>query len=324
MMRIVMALGALHAAAAPPTKGPPTKAPTTTAPSSNTLPGAGLAPCHDVPPPTVPTRPSSVRVMLPDVQGADRYRDARIAFGQIIAEEAGRVKGYELLSAAEVRAVIDQESAKQLVGCDDTGCLAELAEALDAELIVSGRVDVGADGSPLVSLSLVNARALVVVNRVTTSWTGNEAQLPDVVRTSAQRLLVARKERQSGMVRIAGAPPGARVVIDGEDHTQEHAAGQIGGLDVGVHEVSIEAPEYLPRTLPIVVIGGQETIVDGTLEATAVAGGWWWLGGAAAVLTGAVVTGAALYWSGRGDVDVVATLPSAGINDVEAVRGVGK
>ena len=66
--------------------------------------------------------------MLPDVLGAERYRDTRVAFGQIIAEEAGRVRGYELLSAAEVRAVVAQESAKQLMGCDDTGCLAELAE----------------------------------------------------------------------------------------------------------------------------------------------------------------------------------------------------
>jgi hypothetical protein len=262
--------------------------------------------------------------MLPDVLGAERYRDARVAFGQIIAEEAGRVRGYELLSAAEVRAVVAQESAKQLVGCDDTGCLAELAEALDAELIVSGRVDAGPDGSSLVSLSLVNARALVVVNRVTTSWTGSEAQLPDVVRTSAQLLLLSHKERAPGFVRLSGAPLGARVTLDGEDRSSDHAAGRIGGLDVGVHELVIEAPDHLPRTIPLIVMSGQETTVDGALEPVPVSTAWWWLGGATAIVTGAALTGVVVYLSGRGDVDIAATVPSASVNDVEALRGVGK
>jgi hypothetical protein len=282
--------------------------------------------CPEPPPepPPPPPRPSTVRVMLPDLEVAPRYQGQRAAFGQIVAEEAGRVSGYELLSAADVRAVLDQEATKQLVGCDDNSCLAELAEAMDAELLVSGRVDMGTDGAPLVSLSLVNARALVVVNRVTATWRGDEGRLPDVVRTGAQRLLLPARDRAPGAVVVTGAPVGARVLVDGEDRTRDHEGGRIGGLDVGVHEVAIEAPDRLPRTIPVVVLSGQDAVVSGALDDVPVPAAWLWVGGVGAVIAGAAVTGAVIYFSGRGDVDVVAAVPSAGFDDVEKLRGVGK
>lgn len=271
-----------------------------------------------------PAKPSTVRVMLPDLTVAPRFSGARDVLGQIVAEEAGRVKGYELLSAADVRAVIDQEAAKQLVGCDDTGCLAELAEALDAELIVSGAIARGSDGAALVSLSLVNARALVVVNRVNFTWRGDEGRLPDVVRTSAQRLLLSPKERAAGGVVVTGAPPGARVLVDGVDRSGDHRAGRIAGLDVGVYDVAIEAPERLPRTIPVVVLSGADSVVEGALEEEPVASAWLWVGGVAAVVGGAALTGAVVYFSGRGDVDVTAAVPGVSVNDVEQLQGIGK
>jgi hypothetical protein len=277
--------------------------------------------CPEAPP---PPRPSTVRVMLSDLDVAPRFEATRAALGQIVAEEAGRVKGYELLSAADVRAVLDQEAGKQLVGCDETGCLAELAEAMDAELLLSGRVDQGADGASLVSLSVVNARAVVVVNRVTAIWRGEEGRLPDVIRTSAQRLLLPAKERVPGAVVVPGAPPGARVLVDGEDRTRDHEVGRIAGLDVGVHEMAIEAPDRLPRTIPVIVLSGQDVVVAGTLEDVPVPAAWLWVGGVGAVVAGAALTGTVIYFSGRGAVDVVANAPSVGVNDVEALRGIGK
>jgi hypothetical protein len=281
--------------------------------------------CPEPPPaPPPPPRPSTVRVMLPDLEVAPRFETTRAALGQIVAEEAGRVKGYELLSAADVRAVLDQEAGKQLVGCDDNSCLAELAEAMDAELLVSGRVDMGTDGAPLVSLSIVNARALVVVNRVTATWRGEEGRLPDVVRTSAQRLLLPAKERAPGAVVVQAAPVGARVLVDGVDRTRDHEAGRIGGLDVGVHEIAVEAPDRLPRIIPVVVMSGQDAVVSGALDDVPVPAAWLWVGGVGAVVAGAALTGTVLYFSGRGEVDVAAAVPSAGVNDVEALRGIGK
>src|SRR5688572_25727297 len=56
---------------------------------------------------------STVRVMLPDLEVTGRHAPAKAALGQIVAQTAGAVRGFELLSAAEVRAVLDQEANKQ-------------------------------------------------------------------------------------------------------------------------------------------------------------------------------------------------------------------
>jgi len=290
---------------------------------------APVAPPSPPPPPVCPEPPAPtsttaarVRVMLPDLEVTPRFADARGSLTQVVAAEAGRVRGYELLSADEVRAVVAQEANKQLLGCDDTGCLAELAEALDAELVVSGRIGETPDGSPLVSLTLINVGALVVMNRVSVEWRGPVAKLADVVRTSAQRLLLDAKDRPPGGLTLTGAPPEARVLVDGVDRTTDHRAGRIGGLDVGVHDVSVEAPDKLPATIPVVVMSNADTVADASLEDVPVPAVWLWVGGISAVVVGAAVTGAAIYFNGPAAVVVDARTPA--LSDTEALRSLGK
>ncbi len=284
--------------------------------------------CPEVP--VAPARPSTVRVMLPDLEATGRYAATKQALTQLLAEQAATVRGFELLSAAEVRAVLDQEANKQLVGCNATSCLAEVAEALDADLIVSGRVEGGDDGalpgsppgSTLVSLSLVNARAIVVVNRVNVVWRGDEGRLPDVVRTSAQLLLVDGKDRKPGKLVVANLSDTAHVLVDGVDQGRDLRHGGLS-LDVGVHEVAIDDVDKLPLTTWAIVESDKEASVDGSLEDVPVPQVWLWIGGAAAVVVGAVATGAVLYLAGDGDVSLTAPSTGTSAANVEALRGLG-
>ena len=270
----------------------------------------------------VPTTPAKVRVMLPDLEVTPRFADARAALGQVVAGEAARVEGYELLSADEVRAVLDQEANKQLLGCDETSCLAELAEALDAELVISGRIGETPDGATLVALTLINARAIVVVNRVSVQWRGSHDQLADVVKTSTQRLLLEPKQRPPGGLRITGAPEQARVFVDGIDRSSGFVAGRIAPIEIGVHDVSIEAADKLPTTISFVVQSDADSVVDGTLENVPVPAVWLWVGGVGAVVAGAVATGALVYFSGPGSAVIDARKPD--LNDIDTLRGLGK
>ena len=280
--------------------------------------------CPELPAPPTPTKPTTVRVMLPDLEVVGRHAGARAALGQTIAETAGAVRGFELLSAAEVRAVLDQEANKQFLGCTATSCLAEIAEALDADLVVTGRVEDAPDGAALLSLSLVNARAIVVVNRVNVAWRGDPSRLVDVVRTSSQLLLVDAEQRRTGSIVLTGIGPEARVVVDGVERTGDHHSGAVRGLDVGVHEVVVDAPDKITKTSWAIVESDKETSVATPLDDVPVPSLWLWLGGASAVVAGAVATGAVLYFSGQGDVALVATAPAVSVNDVEALRGIGK
>lgn len=266
--------------------------------------------------------PARVRVMVPDLEVSPRYIAARGGLLQVVAEVAGRVRGYELLSADEVRSVLSQEANKQLLGCDESSCLAELAEALDAELVISGRVVDGPDGSALVSLSLLNARAIVVMNRVTVEWRGPQERLADVVRTSTQRLLLEPKERPPGTITVSGAPDDARVVVDGVDRTAASRAGPITDVEIGVHEIDVTAADKIAARLPVVVLSGADSVVDATLEDVPVPAVWLWVGGIGAVVAGAAVAGALIWFSGPGTVDVVATAPD--VDNPDDIRSIGK
>jgi hypothetical protein len=299
----------------------------TAKPVKPTPPAAAAAPvvapvvCPEIAPPP-PAKPATVRVMLPDLEVKGRHEPIRAALGQIVAQTAGTVRGFEILSAAEVRAVMDQEANKQFVGCTATSCLAEIAEALDADLVVAGRIEDTPDGAALLSLSLVNARAIVVVNRVNVVWRGDPSRLSDVVRTSAQLLLVDAEQRKPGSIVLTGVVPEGRVVVDGVERTSDHLHGGVRGLDVGVHELTVTAPDKVTLTTWAIVESEKETSVAVPLDDVAVPSLWYWVGGATAVVAGVVGTSALLYLSGQGEVTLAAASPGFSVNDVESLKGI--
>ena len=70
-----------------------------------------------------------VRVLILDLAAPDAPPTLTRLLGQIIAREAAKVQGFIVLTSDELRTVLDREAEKQLVGCDDSSCLAEFAGA---------------------------------------------------------------------------------------------------------------------------------------------------------------------------------------------------
>lgn len=254
-------------------------------------------------PGSVPTcRPESrsaerVRVLLMDLKAPESRQRLARALGQVIAEEASAVPGFQLLSTDELRAILQNDAEKAMAGCTDSECLADLASALDAELLISGSLDVRPGAPPTLSLSLVNTRALVTVNRVIMSWAGDPELLPEVARTAAQRLVFEGSMRKPGMVFIDGLPDGALVAVDDVDFTDELEEDTLV-LPVGPYRIRISAPDHESAEELVLVQAGQETVVDGALlEIESNSLTWIILGSvsaAAVVLAGGIVTAAVL------------------------------
>ncbi len=283
------------------------------APAAEASPPA--AACED------PERPLHVRLLVMDLKTTEALASSSRALTQVVAEQAALVRGYDIVSTEEIRSVLDREATKQLLGCDDSGCLAEIAGALDAELLVSGLLEQTPDGAPVVTLALLNTRALVTVNRVSLTWRGESARLPDVTAAAAQRLLFEKQRRPPGRIVVAGLPEGARVVIDDVDRTSEHAGGAVGALEVGPHEVRVLADGYEPRVEYVLVQSDQVTNVDGTLEAVPLWSRWWfWTGAGTAVLASVGATAALLTLTGQSDVAVTSTVRAPTLADVERVK----
>lgn len=232
-----------------------------------------------------------VRALILDWRTDAAHASARATWAQLVAAEAARVKGLVVLTTADVRAALALEADKQLLGCDaEASCMAEIADALDATLVVQGEVARAADGAALVNLALLNARAVVVVNRVSFTWRGEDALLADVVSAGAQLLLWDRSMRPPGSIRIEGVPDSARVFLDELDVSARAVTGELTDVEVGPHMLRVVASGKLPATVPVVVRSGTRTVAIPVLEDEPAGLGWLLAGGAAAVVVGVGAT----------------------------------
>lgn len=84
----------------------------------------------------------------------------------VVLERLSRVASLDVVGAADVKQMMDLEASKTAAGCDEASCLAELAGAMGAKLVVFG--DVAAVGSLVVAnLSLFNSVSARSEGRVT-------------------------------------------------------------------------------------------------------------------------------------------------------------
>jgi hypothetical protein len=248
------------------------------------------------------------------------------ALSQVVAAEVAKVPGYAVLTTRDLQAAIAHEADRQLLGCDDdTGCLAELADAVDAELLVHGTLsttidDVGGS-TPLVTLTLLNTRALVVVNRITFPWRGEEKAWPDVVATATEHLVLPASQRPPGGIHVVGLVPGARVFLDGQDRSFTAHGGVLGGVTSGPHEVRVSLEGKLPSVTYVVVKSGGVVAVQPVLEDAPLPDVLLWGGAACAAVLGVGVTLGAVWAMTPADVNASVVVPAWSLADVEKLKG---
>lgn len=118
--------------------------------------------------------PSTVRLACARARPAEAARRLKVAvlrlearggvddrvvelFGDALAGELRKRPGLTVIADADVAAMLGVERRKQMLGCTDAGCLAEIGGALGVDRIVHGSVGrVG--GSLVVNLASVDAR----------------------------------------------------------------------------------------------------------------------------------------------------------------------
>jgi hypothetical protein len=120
------------------------------APAEVVAPEAPPAAAPPAPPaaPAASARKFRVLVLQPT---ANRVDSAIVrAIESLVAVELSRVNAFDVLSGADVKQMVELEGEKQAMGCNEASCLAELAGAMGANLVVFG------DVAQLGSLTVVN------------------------------------------------------------------------------------------------------------------------------------------------------------------------
>jgi hypothetical protein len=95
------------------------------------------------PPPPAPRPPSSglPRIAVPAVNAEHGVAQGSAnLLGELLTTDISRSGKYEVLSASDIGAMIGFERQKELMGCTEDGCLAEIGNALGADYLLEASV----------------------------------------------------------------------------------------------------------------------------------------------------------------------------------------
>ncbi|MDP2340518.1 MAG: hypothetical protein Q8O67_06155 [Deltaproteobacteria bacterium] len=126
------------------------------------------------------------RVLVLDFRNDSAREDLVRIVRDSLVVHLSRMGNLEVLSSDDLRRVADLEAQKQTLGCSDSSCLAELAGAVGARLVVFGNV--GQLGQVTqINLSLLDVADAQVRSRESIELTSLE-EVPNSVRAAADRM----------------------------------------------------------------------------------------------------------------------------------------
>ncbi|MEL6759214.1 MAG: PEGA domain-containing protein [Myxococcota bacterium] len=158
-------------------------------------------------------RTIKVAVMDLDSLGLDEASAKNLT--QVLSGSLKQVQGAEIVSQEDIRSLLELEAQRQLLGCDEMSCMAELGGALGVDRMVTGSVGYLGDRY-VVSLRLIDPRAARVEARVTESFVGEETQLLPAVRYGGKRLLGALGDNE-GTLAVSANETEAALFIDNNE-----------------------------------------------------------------------------------------------------------
>jgi hypothetical protein len=207
----------------------------------------------------------SARVGIFDLGVVGLDQGARQTAIDALATAVAAQPGISVVSRSDLDALLGVEKLKDLIGCNNVSCLVDAGLAAGVDTIISGSVS-KLDRTLIVSLQLVDVVHATAANRVTMSWPGSTGALPDLLAAAAD-LLLGAADRKVGGARLLGLRPGSTIVVDGEPKAADTTT--LTNLDVGVHQLHVEAVGFLPYDEPFLVRANRSTSVDIRLQSTA-------------------------------------------------------
>ena len=225
------------------------------------------------------SKPKLAMMPLKQLRGVEA--DVATMLTDMMTTEAGKLNRYDVMSLAEVEALLGLEKMKEAAGCDGASCPAELVGALGADFMVNGSVGKLAKKLRL-TLTLTDTREMKAVRRVQKAVTDDESlyeaavvsalrELFGVPSGAAATAVVPAQPATLGeqatawtpdmgteqvIVTFVSDPPGAVVLVDGKLLCSDTSKGCSKALDAGAHNVSMQLEGYLERTEPVAIQRG--------------------------------------------------------------------
>ena len=125
------------------------------------------------------------------------------ALGDLLANEIRELGDYRVIGKSDIRAAVDFESQKTLLGCTDEACIAELGGALGVRYVVVGNISMFGE-LYLLNLKILDVEKIRVAKGLSRKVSGGESKLIDALSIAACALRSnarVRRARTSSTVR---------------------------------------------------------------------------------------------------------------------------
>ncbi|MBN2358987.1 MAG: PEGA domain-containing protein [Deltaproteobacteria bacterium] len=252
-----------------PTPAPaPTPEPTP-APTPEPTPAQTPAPApspEPAPGPAAIELPAGTKLKLAvmDLRGTDNLSPKLLGFlTNGVAETLDTMGPFKSISSQDIQQMLQYEANKQLSGCDDATCLAEIGGALGADYLITGNVSLVND-LYVVQLQLTNIRQARVDQRVSRELKGAQEQLFAEVRTATKLLVRDILGQLAGTLAVKVSEEAASIKIDGTIVAVSPAAPlTVAG---GMHTLAIEKEGFISYQQDVEIREKQELALDVRLK----------------------------------------------------------
>ncbi len=182
------------------------------------------------------------------------------AAGGVAASELDRLGVFKVMTADAIRNMLAFEKQRQMLGCSDTGCIAELGGALGADYLVAGKVSrlaASKDAPESFTLELTLSSVKKAQREGSVIETGrSEQELLGKVGRAAQRLVQKVLSGRSGTLVVSCSEAGAVVKVDDQVKGTTPLQGQIA-LAAGPHALVVEKQGFVAFQKDVQIQPGQ-------------------------------------------------------------------
>ena len=138
--------------------------------------------------PAIARAGSENAIAVLDIQGTGVSADLLPTLTEVLTVEIAELGLYRVIAGRDIQSMLGFERQKEVLGCTEAACLAEIGGALGVDRIVASHI--GMVGSTYVlNIKLINIRAADTEGRVYETVRGEVDDIIDVMRRSVGKLL---------------------------------------------------------------------------------------------------------------------------------------
>jgi len=163
---------------------------------------------------------------------------------------------YDVVSTDEINAVLGLERQKELLGCEDVTCVAEIGGALGVEWLLLGTVS-RLGNEIIVSLKLADTKGMDI-QRSESRTIDQETQYEAAVQKALDKIL------GSGSLTVVSDPAGATVVLDGKGRGSSPLT--LGTIPAGRHQLRLELDDHESHEVAVLVRKGSNQQIDAPMS----------------------------------------------------------